>query len=160
MPGVMPLLISERVVSMKRMTYHMIVAVLTFSFGLACVGPLRVLTSTREEVSLGDELMPQPDLYREVTLRAELSRLRRLLDQYAAEHAGGLRPPTPPRSLHDLVREGYLPEIPADPITGRREWQSEEMGCPSSGRWHSWGIIDIRSKSSAVSSEGTRYNEW
>ena len=64
--------------------------------------------------------MKWPDLYREVMLRAELSRLRGLLDQYAAEHAGGLRPDGYPRSLDDLVREGYLPEIPVDPITGGR----------------------------------------
>ena len=145
---------------MKRMTYCLIVAVLTFSFGWACTGLFRALILSREEVSLATELMPQPDLYREALLRAELSRLRGLLDQYAAEHAVGLRPATPPRSLDDLVREGYLPELPVDPVTGRRDWQAEEMGCPSSGRWYSWGVVDVHSKSSAVSSEGTRYSEW
>jgi general secretion pathway protein G len=145
---------------MKRMTYRLIVAIFAFGLGLACVGLFRALTPSREEVSLAGELMTQPDLYREFMLRGELSRLRGLLDQYAAEHAVGLRPATYPRSLDDLVREGYLPELPLDPITGERDWQAEQVVCLSSGRAQPMVVIDVHSKSSAISSEGTPYNQW
>jgi hypothetical protein len=90
----------------------------------------RALTPSPEEISLSDELTPQSDLYREAMLRSELSRLRGLLDQYAARHAGGRRPSSYPQSLDDLVREGYLPELPVDPMTGERDWQPEGPGVP------------------------------
>ena len=145
---------------MKRMTYRLVVAVMAFGLGLACADLVSALTPSHEGVSLTEGLTPQHDLYREAVLRGELSRLRGLIDRYAAEHAGGLRPATYPRSLDDLVREGYLAELPVDPMTGERDWQPEGIVCLSSGRGNYLAVLGVRSKSSAVSSEGTRYNEW
>jgi hypothetical protein len=145
---------------MKRKMYCLVAGLVAFGLGMTCADLFRALTPSPEEVSLSSELMPQPDFYREAMLRGELSRLRGLIDQYAAEHAGGLRPATYPRSLDDLVREGYLSELPVDPMTGERDWQSEGPMCLSSGGAHYIAIFDVHSKSSAVSSEGTRYSEW
>src|SRR5438309_10324685 len=54
---------------------------------------------------------------RETVLRDDLFQLRKVLDQYAADK-GKL-----PQSPDDLVKAGYLREIPVDPITGERDWQ-------------------------------------
>jgi general secretion pathway protein G len=144
----------------RRMTSCLVAGLVAFGLGLACADLFRALTPSPEEISLSDELTPQPDLYREAMLRGELSRLRGLLDQYAAGHAGGLRPSSYPRSLDDLVREGYLPELPVDPMTGERDWQPEGPACLSSGGAYYLAIFSVHSKSSAIASDGTRYSEW
>src|SRR5215204_3630609 len=131
---------------MKRMTYCLVAGLVAFGLGVGCADLFRALTPSPEEISLSDELMPQPDLYREAMLRGELFRLRGLLDQYAAEHAGGLRPTSYPRSLDDLVLEGYLPELPVDPMTGERDWQPEGPMCLSAGGAHYFEISGVRSK--------------
>jgi general secretion pathway protein G len=89
---------------------------------------------------------------RESVLRDDLSQMRKLIDQYRVDN-GSL-----PRSLEDLVRAGYLREVPDDPFTGKKDWRVI-TGEPPSGKG-SKGVVDIRSAATAESTEGTRYNEW
>jgi general secretion pathway protein G len=89
---------------------------------------------------------------RESVLRDNLSQMRKLIDQYTVDK-GSL-----PRSLEDLVRAGYLREVPGDPFTGKKDWRVM-TGAPPSGKGPE-GIIDIRSAATAKSTQGTRYNEW
>lgn len=145
---------------MEKMMCSLTAFALAFGLGLACGGSVSPATNGRDAMPLTLGAVPQLDLNREDALREELSRLRAALERYATEHAKGLRPKTYPQSLGDLVAEGYLTELPIDPVTGRRDWQAEEPVCLSSGGRHSWGVFDVHSSSSAVSSEGTRYNEW
>ncbi len=90
---------------------------------------------------------------REATLRDDLFQMRKMIDQYAADK-GRL-----PQSLDDLVTGGYLREIPVDPITGERDWQvivGEDPNLPGAAQ----GVVDVRSASTDISSEGTPYSDW
>src|SRR6185295_3598879 len=53
---------------------------------------------------------------REAVLRDDLSKMRSLLDQYAADKQ------KLPQSLEELVTAGYMREIPKDPVTGEADW--------------------------------------
>lgn len=89
---------------------------------------------------------------REAKLRDELMAMRSVIDQYAADK-GEL-----PKSLDDLLKAGYLREIPADPITKKPDWKlilGEDPNRPGES-----GILDIRSSSSERSIEGQPYSEW
>jgi general secretion pathway protein G len=52
---------------------------------------------------------------REETLRQDLFMMRAIVSQYVLDKQKR------PHSLDDLVRAGYLKEIPKDPITGRND---------------------------------------
>ncbi|HEX8130111.1 MAG TPA: prepilin-type N-terminal cleavage/methylation domain-containing protein [Pyrinomonadaceae bacterium] len=90
---------------------------------------------------------------RESVLRDDLAQMRKLLDQYAADK-GKL-----PQSLQDLAAEGYLREVPVDPITGQQEWDVV-MGQDPNSAEGGQGVVDVRSTSGDLSSEGTPYNTW
>ena len=90
---------------------------------------------------------------REAVLRDDLSKLRTLLDQFAADKQ------KLPQSLDELVSSGYMRELPKDPITGQADWTVTTGDDPNSGSGEQ-GVTDVHSSSSDVSSEGTPYNEW
>ena len=89
---------------------------------------------------------------REAKLRDELMAMRSVIDQYAADK-GEL-----PKSLEDLLRAGYLREIPADPITKTPDGKlimGEDPNRPGES-----GILNIRSSSIERSIDGQPYSEW
>ena len=90
---------------------------------------------------------------RETVLRDDLFQMRKLIDQFAADK-GKL-----PQSLDELVSEGYLREIPEDPITGEKNWVTETGEDPSSLEGGT-GIINVRSASTDTGSDGKPYSEW
>jgi general secretion pathway protein G len=90
---------------------------------------------------------------RETILKEDLTRMRSLLDQYAADK-GKL-----PGSLDELVNAGYMRQIPKDPITDNPDWAITTGEDPYSTEGGS-GITDVHSSSAEVSSEGTPYSEW
>ena len=90
---------------------------------------------------------------REAVLRDDLSNMRKLLDQYAADKQ------KLPQSLDDLVSGGYMRELPKDPITGQADWTATTGEDPNSNSGEQ-GVVDVHSSSTDVSSEGTPYNEW
>ena len=90
---------------------------------------------------------------REAVLRDDLFKMRSLLDQYAADKQ------KLPQSLDDLVSEGYMRELPVDPITGQPDWTTTTGEDPNSTEGEQ-GITDVHSSSTEVSSEGTPYSEW
>lgn len=94
---------------------------------------------------------------REVVLKENLYQLRRVIDQFYVDKKRY------PRSLQELVDEGYLRTIPEDPITRSkytwvliREEPKENEFLLEEER----GIIDVRSGSDRISSEGTPYSSW
>ena len=90
---------------------------------------------------------------RETVLKDDLFNMRKLLDQYSADK-GKL-----PQSLDDLVSAGYMREVPKDPITDNKDWTIATGEDPYSTEGGS-GVIDVKSSSSEVSTEGSPYTEW
>ncbi len=91
---------------------------------------------------------------RETVLRQNLFTLRTVIDEYTYDKAKA------PQSLEDLVREGYLRQIPIDPITGQADWEVVMEDAVTSVDQTEPGIFDVHSRSTARSLEGTPYNEW
>lgn len=88
---------------------------------------------------------------RESVLRSNLLTIRSVIDQYTYDKE------TPPQSLQDLVEEGYLREVPIDPITQSRDtWELIIETGPTGES----GLFDVRSGSDETSLAGTPYNEW
>ncbi len=128
---------------MRRLILRLIVALLTVIIGVCCAISYRAITLHRISVLRA----------RESVLRDDLLQMRKLIDQHAADR-GSL-----PKSLDDLVRAGYLREIPADPFTEQRDWivvVSDDPNVSEGGE----GIIDVHSASLATSRDGTAYKEW
>ena len=90
---------------------------------------------------------------RETVLRDNLYKMRTLIDQFAADK-GRL-----PQSLDELVSEGYMREVPVDPITGTKDW-TPEMGEDPNATDGGSGLVNIHSTSTDQSSEGNSYSEW
>jgi general secretion pathway protein G len=90
---------------------------------------------------------------REAVLRDNLFKMRSLLDQYAADKQAL------PQSLEDLVSAGYMRSLPDDPMTGQKDWTVVTGEDPNSTTGQQ-GVVDVRSASPDISSEGTPYSEW
>lgn len=90
---------------------------------------------------------------RESVLRDDLFKMRSLIDQFSADK-GRL-----PQSLDELASEGYMREVPVDPITGQKDWAIATGEDPNSLEGEQ-GMTDIHSSSGETSTEGTPYSEW
>ncbi len=91
---------------------------------------------------------------KESVLRNNLFDLRNMIDEYTIdkEHA--------PASLDDLVSDGYLHQIPRDPITGSNSTWRVIMEDTPVNPSQPPGIFDVRSGSDKVSLDGTNYSDW
>ena len=66
-----------------------------------------------------------------------------------------------PLSLDDLVQEGYMREVPTDPITNSKDtWEPVQEDYMTSIDQQQPGITDVRSGASGVGSNGVAYSEW
>jgi general secretion pathway protein G len=107
-------------------------------------------------------LRDQPTRAKEAVLKTNLRTMRDVLDQYKGDKGHY------PASLDELVTDGYLRDIPVDPIAGVQDWDveyeeiaSEETPAETElGEGGQPGIIDIRSTSARTSLGGTPYSEW
>lgn len=92
---------------------------------------------------------------RETVLKDNLRTLRNVIDQYTADKKKA------PQTLQDLIDGGYLRQVPEDPITNSAEsWEVITDTTVSSPDQTESGIVDVKSGSTAVSSDGTAYNTW
>lgn len=94
---------------------------------------------------------------REVVLKENLYQIRRVIDQFYVDKKRY------PRSLQELVNEGYLRTIPEDPITRSKETWVLIREEPRENEFlleEERGIIDVKSGSDRISSEGTPYSSW
>ncbi len=94
---------------------------------------------------------------RETVLKEDLFQMRKLIDQYYVDKHKY------PASLQTLVGDGYLREIPVDPITKSgttwvevREQVTAENLIPG----FEPGVTDVHSGSEAKAQDGTAYNTW
>ena len=61
----------------------------------------------------------------------------------------------------DLVSDGYMRQIPVDPITNTADsWKLIMEDAANTVNQSQPGIFDIRSGSDKISLEGTPYSEW
>jgi len=92
---------------------------------------------------------------KESVLRNNLFTLRTVIDEYTYDKQKG------PQSLQDLVTEGYLREVPLDPMTRSADtWRIIMEDALTAVNQTDPGIFDVRSGSDAKSLEGTVYSEW
>ena len=92
------------------------------------------------------------DNAREASLKTSLNVMRDALDKHAADHGRY------PDSLDELVRRGYLRQVPEDPITGRRDsWQMLPARPDSAVP----GLVaDVRSGAVGRAQDGRPYSAW
>lgn len=92
---------------------------------------------------------------KESVLRNNLFTIRTTLDEYTYDKQKA------PQSLSDLVTEGYLREVPFDPITGSNQsWKIDMEDALRTVSQTEPGIFDIHSGSDKKSLEGTPYSDW
>ena len=91
---------------------------------------------------------------REAVLRNDLFQLRSLISQYTLDKQKA------PQSLDDLVSAGYIKIVPKDPMTNKPNWEVVQEDVLLAVDQQDPGISDLKSASSATSSDGTAYSSW
>lgn len=92
---------------------------------------------------------------KETVLHNNLFAIRSAIDEYSFDKQKA------PHNLQDLVSDGYLRDVPKDPVTQRSDtWKLiiEDAGQAVSSSEP--GLFDIRSGSDQKSLDGTAYSEW
>jgi general secretion pathway protein G len=92
---------------------------------------------------------------KESVLHNNLFAMRNAIDAYAFDKQKS------PHDLQDLVTDGYLRDVPKDPITQRNDtWKIIMEDAGQSVSSTDPGIFDVRSGSDKKSMEGTNYADW
>jgi general secretion pathway protein G len=92
---------------------------------------------------------------KESVLKNNLFTMRTVIDEYTMDKGKA------PQSLQDLVTEGYLRNLPVDPMTSSdQSWKIIMEDATSSVSQNEPGIFDVRSGSDKTSLEGTAYADW
>ena len=91
---------------------------------------------------------------RESVLKNNLFTLRTVIDNYTYDKEKA------PQALQDLVSEGYLRDVPIDPITGSNQtWRLIMEDATQSVDQSEPGIFDVRSGSDKVGLDGRPYSD-
>jgi general secretion pathway protein G len=131
----------ERVASPRGFTLIEILVVLTLIVVLASMGMSSYTNSVRHA--------------REAVLKEDLFRMRDAIDQFYADKTKY------PQSLQDLVTDGYLREIPKDPITNSADtWVTVPAESDPNNPATEPGVYNVKSGSEDTSMEGTKYADW
>jgi general secretion pathway protein G len=92
---------------------------------------------------------------KESVLKNNLFTMRTVIDNYTYDKQKA------PQSLQDLVTEGYLRDVPADPMTGNNQtWRTIQEEASQSVNQAEPGIFDVKSGSDKTGLDGTPYSEW
>ena len=90
------------------------------------------------------------DRAREVALKQNLQSLRETIEKFYSDRARY------PDALPELVKEGYLRQIPVDTITDRADtWVPVAPGGGNQGP-----LMDVRSGATGKSRDGSAYAAW
>lgn len=113
-------------------------------------------------------LTQTPRRAKEAVLKTNLRTLREVIDQFYADQG------VYPGDLEELSSEGYLRDVPIDPITGEADWitvSEDELIDPDDPDAFAAfeddflegggpGVIDVYSASVDLSLDGEAYSEW
>ena len=92
---------------------------------------------------------------KESVLKNNLYTLRTTIDEYTYDKQKA------PQNLQDLVSDGYLRQVPVDPMTNSADsWKIIPEDASNTVNQTEPGIFDVRSGSDKTSSEGTPYSDW
>jgi general secretion pathway protein G len=92
---------------------------------------------------------------REAVLRTDLFRMRDAIDQYYADKGKY------PASLDALVSDGYMRNIPEDPITKSiSTWQTVPAEPEPGNTSGDPGIYNIKSGATGTALDGSSYSDW
>jgi len=92
---------------------------------------------------------------KESVLRNNLFTIHTVVDEYTYDKQKA------PQTLNDLVSEGYLRQVPLDPMTNAADtWKIVMEDASNTVNQSEPGIFDVRSGSDKTSLEGTPYSEW
>lgn len=92
---------------------------------------------------------------KESVLKNNLFSLRTVIDEYTYDKQKA------PQTLQDLVSDGYLRQVPLDPITGSADtWKTIPEDATNTVNQSQPGIFDVQSGSDKISLEGTPYSQW
>ncbi len=92
---------------------------------------------------------------KEAVLHQNLFTLRSVIDNYTYDKMKA------PQSLQDMVTEGYLRDVPIDPMTGSNQtWKTIMEDASQSVDQSQPGIFDVKSGSDKTGLDGTPYSEW
>ena len=89
----------------------------------------------------------------EIELKQHLHDMRKAIDQFASDQR------KLPQSLDALTNQGYIREIPIDPITHSQDW-AVEAGEATADLGGGQGIVDVHSLAQGLSSGGIAYSEF
>jgi len=90
----------------------------------------------------------------EVVLKQDLRDMRKAINDYTLDKEAA------PNSLDDLA-PNYIREIPKDPMTGQKDWNSSNCDTLLSPEQVAGGLCDVNSSSQKVSPfDGTPYSSW
>jgi len=92
---------------------------------------------------------------KESVLKNNLFTMRTVIDEYTYDKQKA------PQTLNDLVSDGYLRQVPVDPMTNNADsWKIIMEDASNTVNQSEPGIFDVRSGSEKTSLEGTPYSEW
>lgn len=92
---------------------------------------------------------------REAVLKEDLFRMRDAIDQYYADKAQY------PSDLQALVSEGYLRQVPKDPMTDSADtWVTVPAEPDPLNPSGLVGIYDVKSGSEKTALDGSKYSDW
>lgn len=91
---------------------------------------------------------------KEAVLKNNLFTLRNVIDEYTFDKKKA------PQTLQDLVDQGYLRQVPIDPITGNDQWRTIMEDAYTMVDQTQPGIVNVCSSSDQKSLEGTLYSSW
>ena len=92
---------------------------------------------------------------KEAVLKENLFRMRDAMDQFYADKNKW------PADLAELVSEGYIREVPTDPVTDSKDtWQTHTAEPDPNNPSSTGGIDNVHSGSDGTSLDGTPYSEW
>jgi general secretion pathway protein G len=92
---------------------------------------------------------------KESVLHSNLMAMRSAIDEYSFDKQKA------PHALQDLVSDGYLRNVPRDPITQNNDsWKIIMEDAGQAVDSSDPGIFDIRSGSDKIGLDGTHYSEW